>query len=520
MKKSNKAAKSALIIMTFSLGSKFLGFIRETLIANRFGSGMETDAFFAALTATGLLTNLISVAIGTTFIPVLSEIEAKEGKEGKINHTNNMINILLVLSIVLSILGILAAPLIVKLLAKGFESEQYYLAIKLTRIGLPMLIFSSLMGALTGFLQSEQRHTSTAAIGIPFNMVYIFFLLFLSKTFGIVGLMVAAVLAVLGQLLILIPESKVAGYKYSFIFDIKDKYIIRVLWLSVPVLLGVAISDLNAIIDRRIASTLQIGSISALSYANKLNGLILGVFISAIATVIYPILSKEANEDNMEGVKESLGYGVNLIILITIPATIGLITLAEPIVRVAFERGKFDAAATLMTSKALVFYSVGLIGAALRVLLARTFYSLQDTKTPMINGTISIVVNVVLNLILVNFLSHGGLALGTSIANIVATALLFYSLRKRIGNIGTKSYIKCGLKAGLASSIMGISVYFIYNRLMTIPITLSIYEAIVLCIAVGIGVIIYGILSYMLGIEEIKMLVDEVKLRISKSNRK
>lgn len=410
MTKSNQAAKSALIIMIFTLGSKFLGFIREAMIASKFGSGMQTDTFFVAITATSLITGFITGAISTTFIPILSEIESKEGKESKVGHTNNMINIIFIISIGIAIVEWIATPLVIKLLANGFKGDQFLLAIKLTRIGIPMILFGGIIGVFTGYLQSEQRFTSTSAIGFPDNLVYILFLLFLSSRFGIKGLMVATVVGTVSQLLILIPESRSVGYKYKFKFDIKDKYIRKVVLLSLPVLIGVAIHDLNAIIDRTLASGLVSGSISALNYADKLSSLILGVFISAITTVIFPLLSKESSINNISGMKKIMSYGINLVLIITVPATVGLIVLATPIVQIAFEKGAFDAKATIMTSQSLIFYSIGLVAMALNLLLTRVYYSLQDTKTPMIVGAISVVFNIVFNIILVKFMAHSGLS--------------------------------------------------------------------------------------------------------------
>ena len=516
MSTSKKAAKSAIIIMIFTLGSKFLGFLREVLIAAKFGSGMETDTYFIAMSATGIITGLMSNAINTTFIPVAAEIENAEGKKGKLDHTNNLINIVFFLSLILVCIAWIASPLIIKLLAEGFYGEQYKLAIQLLRIGLPMIIFSTIIGVFLGFLQSEQRYMSTAAIGFPFNFVYIFFLLFLSSKFGIKGLMVSSVLAVFSQILIQLPEAKRAGYKYKFIFNTRDKYIKKILYLSIPVFLGVAINDLNAIVDRTLASSLVAGSISALNYANKLNSLILGVFITAITTVIFPLLSKEFSEDNIKGVKKIMSYGVNLILLITIPAAVGLIVLSIPIVEVAFERGEFDSTATMMTSKALIFYAIGLVAMALRLLVTRVYYSLQDTKTPMVNGVISVVFNIVLNLILVQFMGHAGLALATSIATTIATLLMFYGLKKKIGSLGTMSYIKCGIKSGFASAVMGIAAYFIYHELYKLLGEAKLYNLIALLAAAGSGIIIYGVLCYVLGIDEVKDIVNKLKLRIIK----
>ena len=520
MTKSKQVTKSALIIIVFTLGSKFLGFIRETLIAAKFGSGMETDTFFVALAATGLLTNLISNAISTTFIPILSEVEAKEGKKGKISHVNNMINIIFFVSLILVVLAWFLSPLIIKLTAKDFESKQFDLAVNLMKIGLPMVLFSGVIGALTGFLQSEQRHLSTAAVGFPFNFVYIFFLLFLSTKFGIKGLMVAAVVAVISQLLIQIPDARKAGFRYKFVFDLKDEYIRKVLYLSMPVLAGVAINDLNVIVDRTLASGLVAGSISALNYANKLNGLILGVFVSAITTVIFPILSKEANNENILGLKEAMKNGINFILIITVPATVGLIVLAKPIVEVAFQRGAFDTTATIMTSQALIFYSVGLVAMALRLLITRVYYSLQDTKTPMINGIIAVGFNIVLNLILVRHMAHAGLALATSIATIIATLILLYGLKKKIGSLGTKGYIVIFIKSGLASIIMGATAYFTYQELYGLLGVSKLYNLISLLAVVSIGVIIYGVLCYMFKIEEIKYIFDKSKNILKKSRKK
>ena len=518
MEISNKTrtAKSALMIMIFSLGSKFLGFLREVLIASKFGSGMQTDAFFIAVSATTLIGSFLINSISTTFIPVISEVETREGRKGKIKHTNNMINVTIVISLVLVTIALIGTPLIIKILASGFEGEQFTLAVKLTRIGLPIIIFSGLIGVFKGFLESEQRFYATAITGFPFNLVYIVYLIFLSSIFGIIGLMVSAVIAVISQLLIQIPELKKAGFRYKFIIDIKDNYIKRVLYLSLPVLIGVAINDINAIIDKTLASGLVSGSISALNYANRLNGLLLGVFISAITTVVFPLLAREFSNDNLPGVKKIMAYGVNLILLITIPATVGLIILATPIVQVAFERGAFTSNDTIMTSSALIFYSLGVIASSLRLLITRVYYSLQDTKTPMLNAGISVGLNIILNLILVQFMAHAGLALATSIANTVATLILYFALKKKIGSLGTRGYISNFIKAGFASAIMGVIVYVVYHGLYGFLGVSKLANLISLLSAVGTGVIVYGVLCYVFGIEEVKDLIGKAKDRVMK----
>lgn len=514
MSKKNAVVKSTFIIIIFSLVSKFLGLFREMLIASKFGSGIETDSFFVALTATGLITGFITTAIGTTFIPVLTEIEALEGKEGKVEHTNNMLNIILFISIFLVGIGFVGAPLIIRLLAKGFEGEQLRLTIKLARIGFPVLFFGSAVGIFTAFLQSENKFTATAAIGLPLNLVYIVFLLVFSAKFGVIGLMIAAVLAVLSQLFIQIPSAIKSGYRYKLKLDFKDEYVKSVLKLSLPVLIGVAINDLNAIVDRTLASDLAVGSISALNYANKLKGLILGVFITAIVTVIFPLLSKASSNENLDGMKKIMKKGIDLVLLITVPATIGLIIFATPITQLVFERGEFGSVATRMTSGALIFYSVGLIAMALQLLLTRVYYSIQDTKTPMINGAISVAFNIGLSLILVRYMDHLGLALATSIASSVASILLLWGLRKKIGSLGTKSYIKSVVKTGAASLIMGVISYTTYTSLLGLLGSSKLYIAISLGIAVAVALIVYGVLCYLFKVEEFIVLLDAAKKKL------
>ena len=518
MNKKNKAAKSVAIIILFSFGSKILGFIRELLLAARYGSGVETDTFFIALSAITLFTTMITQSINTTMIPVLSEVEAKEGKQGKINHTNNLLNIIIIISFMLMILAWILAPAIIKVLASGFKGKQFQLAVLMMRIGIPSILFASIQGVLRGYLQSEMMFTESAAAQFPFNFVYIFFLAFLASKFDIRGLMVVSVLAVASQIMIQIPSLRKIGFRYRFILDFTDRYVKNMVYLIPPVLIGATINDLNNIVDKSMASNLVDGSISSLQYSGRLNSLVQGTFISAITTVIYPMLSQDVNSNNYKGLKKTLIYGLNIIIIITIPVTIGMIILANPIVKVAFERDAFDSTATHMTAGALVFYSIGLVALSMRSMINRVYYSLQDTKTPMMNSLIALIVNIALNLVLIKYMGHKGLALATSIASIVTLLYLLYKLKQKIGSFGFSKSVKCGVKSLAASAVMGIVVYFLYNLLSRSLGSSNMYEFISLLISVGAGAIIYFILIYLFKIEEIDWAIEAVKEKLE--NRK
>lgn len=516
MDDTKMAAKSTIIIIMLTLGSKLLGFLREVLIASKFGSGMETDAFFVALTVSSLATGFISNSISTTFVPVISVVDVKEGKCWKIKHTNNMLNVMFFISCVLVVVGFFLTPAIIKVLAKGFIEEQYNLTVVLARIGLPGILFSGAIGVFTGYLHSEGRFATASAIGFPFNVIFIIFLLFLSKSFGIIGLVITSVVATASQFFILIPEARLSGLKYRWIFDLKDKYLRKVLFLSMPVFVATVINELNIIVDRTIASDLVPGSISALSYAAKINGLINSIFISAIATVIFPILSKEFSSGNIERMKKVMGYGFNVVILITVPAIIGITVLSKTIVQTAFQRGRFDTTATLMTTGALYFYAFGLLAFSIRLLTNKVYYSLQDTRTPMVNGLLYLGINIILDLILVKHMSHKGIALATSIASTVTVISLLYNLRKKIGPMGLLSYIKCGLKSLFASMVMGISIYFLNKGLFNIMNTSTIMGLVSLSICIGSGVLIYSVIIYFFRIKEVEWILGIVKGKLDR----
>lgn len=206
---------------------------------------------------------------------------------------------------------------------------------------------------------------------------------------------------------------------------------------------------------------------------------------------------------------------MDLLLIITVPATVGLIVLSTPIIQIAFQRGEFDILATSMTSIALKFYAIGLVAMAVKLLLTRVYYSLQDTKTPMINAGIAVAFNIGLNLILVRYMAHAGLAFATSISTIITSLLLFYGLKKKIGALGTKGYLVTFFKIGVASIIMGGVSYFIYYSLYRILGISKINNLLSLLSAILIGAIIYGVLCYLFKVREVRNLVDSISEKIN-----
>ncbi|NMA86226.1 MAG: murein biosynthesis integral membrane protein MurJ [Tissierellia bacterium] len=514
MTNTQKVAQSAAMIAIFTLISKFLGFLREILIAYTYGSGYETDTYFLAMTATVIIMTIVGAALNTTLVPIFTEIDQKRGKEGKLEFLNNILNMIFFLSIILALLGFVFSPKIIKILARGFEGEQFQLAVKLNRIGLPIIVFLGFTYVFSGFLHSSEIFGPPAIMGLPYNLVFIIFLVFFAKEGKIESLMLVSVIAASTQFLIQLPAVKYQGYKYSLDIDLKDPYLQKALFLVIPVLIGSAVHQLNIIVDKTLASGLAEGSISALTYSSRINDLIISVFVMAITTVVFPMLSKAFNEENYLQVKKIMGLGINIILIVTVPATIGIILLAEPMIKIFFERGAFTETATLMTSKALVFYSLGLIGSSIRMLLNRVYYSFQDTRSPMINGITAVAANIGLNLLLIDSMGHAGLALATSISTTFASLLLFINIRKQLGRIGIRQYLICFFKSLFASIIMGVVVYLIFFKITPLLPAVGIIELLMLLLSVAVGVLLYIIICSALGIREIRILINTLLKKI------
>lgn len=521
MSQLKKSAQSIVTIMFITIGSKALGFVREALIASTYGSGANTDTFFIALSAITLFSALITQTINTTLIPILSDVEVHEGKKGKLNHLNNFLNIITVVAFIIVVLGYFLTPLIMNILGRGFQGEQFDYAILLTRIGLPVLVVSAIVGVFRGYLQSEEHFIVSEASALPMNIVYILFLFFLAQHFSITALMIVSIIAEASQLLIQIPSVRKLGYRYKATFNLQDEYMKKVAVLIPPVLLSVGIGDLNNLIDKSMASSLVAGSVSALNYASVLNGVVQSVFVIAIITVVFPIFSKEAQAENYPKLKKVMHTSLNVVLLVTIPATIGMIILANPVVTFAYQRGEFGETATMMTAGALVFYSLGLVGTAVKSVLTRVFYALQDTKTPMKNSLYALILNFIFNLILVQFMGHLGLALATSISAVITAIVLLYELRKKIGRLGLRAMTQTSIKTLISSVIMGVVVYVFYNYAKAALQPSRLMEIVLLGGTVLLGVIVYLIFLYLFKTEELLFLVDYGKRQLEewKQNR-
>ncbi|EDK35179.1 murein biosynthesis integral membrane protein MurJ [Clostridium kluyveri] len=513
--KKDKLVKAAGVVMVISMASRVMGFVRDVLIASAFGASNSSDAYFMSLTIPNLLFNLFGLAITTTFIPLLSESYNREGKEGMFKFANSIMNILMLISIVLCVLGWIFTKEIVAVIAPGFTGERYSLVIFLTKISMINILFLSLNSGYTAVLQTLDDFVAPALVGIVMNIPIITYIL-IGNHHGIVGLTAATMLGNGLQIVIQIPWLIRNKYKYSFKIDFKDTKIKKMLMLIAPVIIGTGVNQVNEVVQKRMASGLAVGSIVALDYANKLNMLVYFTFASAIVTVIFPSLSRSGNLKKYDEFKEHVSSAVNNINIIVIPAIIGLLILRIPIISVLFMHGAFDEKAVNMTAEALFFLISGLVFWGIRDIFNRSFYAIQDTTTPMINGAIGVGVNIIMSIVLVKKMGIGGLTLATTISALVSCVLLVKDLRKKIGNINGVNMLKCGIKILTSGLTMGVVIFFINDYLTQLLIGFK-GQMIIILISIVVGVLVYAAMLLLLKVNELNTIIDLIKRKFKRT---
>lgn len=509
-------AKSAFWLMVVTMLSKVLGFGREIILGYFYGTSAYSDVYIVAMNIPLVVFSSIGVALVTTFIPLYQEALTSKGEERALKFSNNVMSIVVILSIILGVLGFVFAEPLVKLFAVHYTGEKLVLAVKFVRIMIGGVVFIGLSNLMTSYLQIKGDFTIPGMIGFPNNIIIITSIILSAVTGNIYILAIGTLIGMLSQFLFQVPFAIKKGYKFKPTIDFKDEYLKKMLWLVMPVLIGVAVNQINAMVDRSLASGLEDGVITALNNANRLNGFVMGMFIATLGAVIYPTLSKLSTENNKEKFAESVANSVNCVNLLVVPASVGAMILATPVVRILFERGAFNDRSTMLTATALVFYSVGMVGFGLRDILGKVFYSLKDTKTPMINGIIAVVLNIVLNIALVKVMGHGGLALATSLSAIICIILLFISLKKKIGYYGQDKIKSTFIKTVVASLVMGVVTYFVYKFLFGILGLGFIQEAISLGVSIAIGGAIYLALIIVFKVEEVNMAIDMIKKKLKR----
>ena len=348
--------KTALAIMIVTLISKTAGFVREVALSHFYGASAVTDAYFVSQTIPTVIFAFIGAGIGTGFIPMYSRITHTQGAEAANRFTSNLVTTLCVLcTIIVGVSSIFSGPL-VRLFASGFTGETLDLATRFTRISVFAIYFTGLSGLVGGYLRIHESYLVPNMVAIPSNLIIIIALV-ISSTTDIHVLLIGTVVGKASELLFPALFARKKGYRYAVIFDLGDENLRTMIRIAIPVIVGTSMTQINVIVDRALASGIEVGGISALNYANRLTTFVEGLFVMSTASVMYPMISKMASSQRIELLRNAVSESIGLINFMVVPVAVGAVVLAEPIVNLLFGHGAFTADASAMTSTALQFYS-------------------------------------------------------------------------------------------------------------------------------------------------------------------
>ncbi len=457
--------RSLATVSGLTLVSRILAFARDVLIARVFGAGMATDAFFVAFKLPNLLRRMFAEgAFSQAFVPIFGEYRNKRGHEETkllVDHVTTMLALIL---FVITLIGIIAAPLLVYISAPGFakDPEKFELTVQLLRYTSPYIFFISLVAVAAAILNTYNKFWVPAFAPILLNVCFIGGALWLAPYCNppVMALAWAVFIAGIVQLAFQLPFLKKIDMLPVIRFSWKDEGMWRVIKQMGPAMFGVSIAQISLIINTIFASFLVAGSVSWLYFADRLMEFPSGMLGAALGTILLPSLSKcHANNDTAE-YSRLLDWGLRLTFMLALPSALALGMLAVPLLSTFFQRGEFVAHDVLMTSQALVGYSVGLTGLILVKILAPGFYARQNIKTPVKIGIVTLLATQAMNALFIGWIAHAGLALSIGLGACLNSGILFYFLRKQGIYQPEPGWAKFFAKIALAMLALGLLLWF------------------------------------------------------------
>ena len=504
-----RLARSVVIVFLLAVASRVLGFVREMVLAAVFGAGSITDAYTITFAIPTVLFQAVAGAITTIVIPMLTRYRTTGRDDDFREVAWTLFHGLLLVLLVLLAIAVTAVDSLVRLFAPGFTGEQFELTRRLALIMLPGILFMGINGWMQGVLNSCGNVVTPAAVGIPQNLVLIAGTYFLGRLYGIEAVAWASLAALAAQVVLQGSALRRVGLSYRPVFRWNHPDLRAALGRTGPVLAATGTGQISQTVERALASGLPEGSAASLAFAQRITGLPQGLLMYPVSTVLYPELTRRISRGDRAGFLHLVRRGLRLHLFLLFPITAGMWLLRSDLVRLVFERGRFDAHDTQMTAFALAFLCLGLTGFAWRDLMSRALYSTGDTWTPASTGVVAVTMHIALSLVLVRYLAHGGIALSWSISLWWSALILLVRLRRRMGPMGGRSLLVAALQAAAASAIMAGSVAGLRRgplAAMLAPEAGAASQAAGLVLLVGAGTVVYlGILA-LLRVEELAML--------------
>ncbi len=517
--------KAAGIVGLAVMCSRLLGLIREQLFAALFGGGAAMDAFIAAFRIPNLLRDLFAEgALSTAFVTTFSKTSAREGEAAAWTLANKIATLTSVILGILCIAGMVFARELVATLAPGFPAAKAALTVQLTRIMFPFILLVSLAALVMGMLNARNVFGMPAMASSFFNIGSIVggvtLGYWIDPHFGpraLIGLAFATVFGGALQLAVQLPSVARLGYRFRPDFHWRDPGVKAILLLMGPAVIAASTTQVNVLINSIFASTLGDGPIFWLAIAFRLMQLPLGLFGVALGTVTLPLLARLSASLQMDAFRTELAYAIRLGFLLTIPSTVGLMLLAEPIISVLYQHGKFNAYQAAQAAAALRFYAIGLAGYAALKVLVNAFYAVDKRKTPMLVSFIAVALNLLLNWIFTFQLGwgHRGLAFSTGCIATVNFLMLYLLMRKHLGGLESRRMLvmvgKVTVAALSLAAICAVSSHWLLADWRTQGFLIKLG---ILLGTIAIGGLCFAASASALHIEEMHAVVNSIRRKI------
>lgn len=519
----NRLARSAGTVGLATLTSRILGLVRDVVQSWFFGTSAAADAFGVATRIPTLLRDLFAEgAMSAAFVPTFTRHLERHGRKDAFRLGAQVLNGLLVLTGAMVVLGILLADPIVRGYTDFTDPDKLALTVLLTQVNMPFLALIAVAAALMGMLNGLRQFFVPAMSPALLNVCFIACTAILTPIFTRYGIEPALALSIgmltggVAQILVQVPTLWREGYRHQWSLNAKDPGVREVLMLMGPGTIGVAAAQVNLFVNTVLA-TGQDGAVSALQYAFRMIYMPIGIIGVSVATAAIPEIARRAAESDLSGMRTTLSWGIRLMLMLSVPATVGLMVIATPIIELIYQRGAFGADSTTMVAAALLFYAPGIVGYSVVKIVSPCFYSMQDARTPIVMSLITIAVNLGLNLVLNAWMGFAGLALGTAIAANVNALLLLVALRRKIGGVDATRILWSLGKICLASAAMGLAAWSGESWLRDLwPGGGELQRAARVFATIGASVGVLAMSAWMLRIEEFNQAVGRIRAKLGR----
>lgn len=511
-------ATSAVIVGLAFVLSRILGLGREVILANAFGTGREMDAYVSSFRIPDLLFLVVMAgSFGAAFIPVFGEYLTNGDQERAWRLASAVLTWAGIGIVLLSAICFVLARPLMYLVAPGFDDETLDMAVNLMRI---LLLSPVLLGfgiASKGILEAHHQFTLPALAPLIYNIAIIIGALFFVEDYGIYAVGWAVIIGAAGHFLIQVPGLIRAGIRFRPTMSRQVDGLREVARLLGPRVIGSAAFQFNFIAVNAFASTSADEHVSAINYAWQLLMLPHGVLALSISTVVFPSLAAMHSRHDAEGFRSMLDRALRPLLFLSVPASVGLLLLREPIVRMVFESGDFDGSSTQLVIAPLAWFALGLIGYALTEILTRVFYATRDTRTPVITGVLTVILNLVLCMLFIDTLGYTGLALALSATTAAEAVILLLFLRERIGPIFSPGFGGWLLRVAGAGAVMAALILItgdLLARVVGEDRTNRIQSYLLFLYAMGLYVLSFLAAAYMLRIPELPQMTGKIARRL------